>query len=396
LLHTLVFSLPALRNVGSVLLLFFFIFAVMGMNLFGRIKMQDNVTRHANFNDFPSAMLLLFRMATGESWNGIMHDCTIERACVELITGDLAGTFLDTDAAALSGLVEEVDFVDRCTPSRVGTVAFFCIFELLCAFVMLNLVIAVILDNFEEYNKQEALPVSESDFGQFAYEWGKLDRFSSYYIQITEFPTLLKRLNAPLGLKAIPFDLQRRALSKFLLGCDVRNKGGRIHFVDTLQALALRVEGVERPTPGSGGDDASVHAPADAATDAAADAAEPDRGDGGLSVMRSFGYRNGDQDGDGEGKGDREDGLETGRGRTSARTSATQDVEVTDVSHYFAALLVQSSWKGKMVRRGLERKRSLVGGGGEKGEGEGGAVRLSLEGKGGGAGAGAPLEDGDR
>lgn len=35
LFQTLLVSLPALGNVGSVLFLFFFIFAVMGMNLFG-------------------------------------------------------------------------------------------------------------------------------------------------------------------------------------------------------------------------------------------------------------------------------------------------------------------------------------------------------------------------
>lgn len=33
--QTLLVSLPALGNVGSVLFLFFFIFAIMGMNLFG-------------------------------------------------------------------------------------------------------------------------------------------------------------------------------------------------------------------------------------------------------------------------------------------------------------------------------------------------------------------------
>jgi hypothetical protein len=38
LLRTLVFSLPALGNIGGVLLLFFFMYAVVGMNLFGAVK----------------------------------------------------------------------------------------------------------------------------------------------------------------------------------------------------------------------------------------------------------------------------------------------------------------------------------------------------------------------
>jgi hypothetical protein len=67
LLHTLMMSLPALANVGSVLFLFFFIFSVMGMNLFGKVKHQDFLTRQANYEDFASSLQVLFRMCTGET-----------------------------------------------------------------------------------------------------------------------------------------------------------------------------------------------------------------------------------------------------------------------------------------------------------------------------------------
>jgi hypothetical protein len=304
LLNTLIFSLPALTNVGSVLFLFFFIFAVMGMNLFGRIKTADFVNRQANFEDFPAAILVLFRMATGESWNGIMHDCMIEKECVEMLTGDAAGEWLDSGSSALKGLIEDTDFINRCTPSKGGTVIFFCIFVLLCAFVMLNLVIAVILDNFESYNKAEDLPVSESDFGDYAYEWGKLDRYSSYYIKITQFPTLLKRLNAPLGFKSIPSDLQKVALSNFLFTCEIKNKGEKIHFVDTLQALAARVEGVEKPPQAEAVDDASLKA-----------------------------------------------------GEDPEEEEVNPDNHL-QVCHYFAATYVQTIWKGKLARRQMAKKRS--------------------------------------
>ena len=55
--------------------LFFFIFAVLGMNLVweGEIQ-QRGPQRYANFEQFGYSMLTLFRMATGEAWNGIMHD----------------------------------------------------------------------------------------------------------------------------------------------------------------------------------------------------------------------------------------------------------------------------------------------------------------------------------
>ena len=73
----------------------------------------------------------------------------------------------------MKGLTEDTDYISRCSPSPFGAVLFFCVFVLLCAFVMLNLVIAVILDNFESYNNAEELPVSDSDFQEFAYEWGR-------------------------------------------------------------------------------------------------------------------------------------------------------------------------------------------------------------------------------
>jgi len=70
LLQTLVFSLPALGNVGSVLFLFLFVFGVVGMSLFGQVKPGVYLGDNANFSNMGRALLTLFRMITGESWNG--------------------------------------------------------------------------------------------------------------------------------------------------------------------------------------------------------------------------------------------------------------------------------------------------------------------------------------
>lgn len=75
LFHTLLTSLPSLVNVGALLLLLFFVYGVAGMDLFGRIKDRDFITKHTNFRHFYDAIMTLFRASTGESWNGIMHDC---------------------------------------------------------------------------------------------------------------------------------------------------------------------------------------------------------------------------------------------------------------------------------------------------------------------------------
>ena len=70
LFQTLVFSLPALGNVGSVLFLFLFIFAVVGTNVFGHVRQGAYLDDNANFSGVGRALLTLFRMMTGESWDG--------------------------------------------------------------------------------------------------------------------------------------------------------------------------------------------------------------------------------------------------------------------------------------------------------------------------------------
>lgn len=49
LLETLVITAPALSNIGALLLLFIFIFAVLGVNLFSTIQLQNNVDVHGNY-----------------------------------------------------------------------------------------------------------------------------------------------------------------------------------------------------------------------------------------------------------------------------------------------------------------------------------------------------------
>ena len=119
---------------------------------------------------------------------------------------------------------------------RVFTVSFI----LLCGFVMLNLVIAVILDNFESYSQSFALPVSDEDFGAFVEEWSKIDRAAGY-VKYDRLPELLQRIRAPLGLKSLPKDLRRDALRRTMFTFDVEVRAtNRVHFIDVLKHLASR------------------------------------------------------------------------------------------------------------------------------------------------------------
>lgn len=61
LLFALVVSLPALFNIGALLALITFIYAIIGMSLFGHVKQQRALDDLVNFQTFGRSMQLLFR-----------------------------------------------------------------------------------------------------------------------------------------------------------------------------------------------------------------------------------------------------------------------------------------------------------------------------------------------
>jgi len=77
LLKTLYMSLGNILTTASLLTLILFTFTVAGMSLFGDIDITSTefITKDANFSSFYLSMMTLWRACTGESWNGLMHDC---------------------------------------------------------------------------------------------------------------------------------------------------------------------------------------------------------------------------------------------------------------------------------------------------------------------------------
>jgi len=72
--ETFLFTIPALTNVGGLLMLFLYLYSILGVFLFAEVKLQEHLNEHANFQNFWSAFLTLFRVSTGEGWNFIMLD----------------------------------------------------------------------------------------------------------------------------------------------------------------------------------------------------------------------------------------------------------------------------------------------------------------------------------
>ncbi|KTF97776.1 hypothetical protein cypCar_00012506 [Cyprinus carpio] len=77
LLDTVVQALPQVGNLGLLFMLLFFIYAALGVELFGELVCNEDypcegMSRHATFENFGMAFLTLFQVSTGDNWNGIM------------------------------------------------------------------------------------------------------------------------------------------------------------------------------------------------------------------------------------------------------------------------------------------------------------------------------------
>ncbi|XP_075364083.1 voltage-dependent R-type calcium channel subunit alpha-1E isoform X2 [Mycteria americana] len=83
LLWTFVQSFKALPYVCLLIAMLFFIYAIIGMQVFGNIKLDEesHINRHNNFRSFLGSLMLLFRSATGEAWQEIMLSCLEGKGC---------------------------------------------------------------------------------------------------------------------------------------------------------------------------------------------------------------------------------------------------------------------------------------------------------------------------
>ena len=80
ILQTFINAIPEMINVGGLLTLFIYLYSVLGVFLFAHVKLNNQLSEHANFQTFGNAALTLFRISTGESWNTLMFDCGRQRS----------------------------------------------------------------------------------------------------------------------------------------------------------------------------------------------------------------------------------------------------------------------------------------------------------------------------
>ena len=115
LLTILRYALPAILNVMGLIMLFFFIYAVLGSFLFYTVNNGVEINQFYNFFNFSNSMLILWRISTGEDYPILMYDCMMQ-------TGSFA------------------------------VVIYFCSFVAFIDWVMIDLFIAIILQYYKEFS----------------------------------------------------------------------------------------------------------------------------------------------------------------------------------------------------------------------------------------------------
>ncbi|CAJ1052911.1 voltage-dependent P/Q-type calcium channel subunit alpha-1A isoform X2 [Xyrichtys novacula] len=214
LLWTFVQSFKALPYVCLLIAMLFFIYAIIGMQLFGNLALDEEresaINEHNNFRTFIMALMLLFRSATGEAWHEIMLAC-------------LGGKECDPD----SGNTEP-----ECGSTFAYT--YFVSFIFLCSFLMLNLFVAVIMDNFEYLTRDSSI-LGPHHLDEYVRIWAEYDPAACGRIHYKDMYSLLRVISPPLGLgKKCP----HRVACKRLLRMDLPvAEDNTVHFNSTLMAL---------------------------------------------------------------------------------------------------------------------------------------------------------------
>merc|ERR1711865_1132330 len=207
LLQTLLFTLPAVLNVFMLLFLVIFIFTVLGMSFFGKNAYADTedhghyglYNEHANFRYFHIGFFTLFRMTTGESWNGIMHDCMEQ-----------------------SG----------------GASAFFFVgFMVVASSLLMNLVIAILLEEFSAKAAADSATITPEAIDRFTEAWQKQDPSATMKIKMKELSVFLRNAGEPLGVDSSSTHIEATLVA---IQLQVPMASGYLHLPEVFAACARR------------------------------------------------------------------------------------------------------------------------------------------------------------
>lgn len=217
LLFALLMSLPALVNIGLLLFLIMFIYAIVGMANFACIPLQGGIDDIFNFQTFCGSILCLFQITTSAGWDGL-----------------LAPVLKESDLCAHQLNVTEPN-KNNCINKGFG-ILYFVSYVIISFLIVVNMYIAVILENFSVATEESADPLCEDDFDMFYETWGKFDPLATQFIDYSALSDFADALAEPLRIPK-PNKIQLIAMDIPIVS------GDKIHCLDILLAFTKRVLG---------------------------------------------------------------------------------------------------------------------------------------------------------
>ncbi|KRZ04279.1 Voltage-dependent calcium channel type A subunit alpha-1 [Trichinella zimbabwensis] len=205
LLWTFVQSFKALPYVCLLIGMLFFIYAIVGMQVFGNIELNGDteINRHNNFQTFFNSIILLFRCATGEAWQEVTLACIANRKC-DPRTGKL-----NNECGTNFAYVYFTSF-------------------------MLNLFVAVIMDNFDYLTRDSSI-LGPHHLDEFVRVWAEYDPEATGRIHYTDMYEMLRNIPPPVGFgRKCPYRLAYKHLIRMNMPVD---EDGTVQFTTTLFAL---------------------------------------------------------------------------------------------------------------------------------------------------------------
>ncbi|KFW07341.1 Sodium channel protein type 1 subunit alpha, partial [Fulmarus glacialis] len=219
LLFALMMSLPALFNIGLLLFLVMFIYAIFGMSNFAYVKREAGIDDMFNFETFGNSMICLFQITTSAGWDGLLAPILNSRE-----------PDCDPNKAHPGSSVK-----GDCGNPSVG-IFFFVSYIIISFLVVVNMYIAVILENFGVATEESAEPLSEDDFEMFYEVWEKFDPDATQFMEFEKLSDFAAALEPPLHLPK-PNKVQLIAMDLPMVS------GDRIHCLYILFSFTKRVLG---------------------------------------------------------------------------------------------------------------------------------------------------------
>uniref|UniRef100_A0A7N8WP42 Sodium channel protein n=1 Tax=Mastacembelus armatus TaxID=205130 RepID=A0A7N8WP42_9TELE len=219
LLFALMMSLPALFNIGLLLFLIMFIFSIFGMSNFAYVKKEAGIDDIFNFETFGGSIICLFQITTSAGWDGLLLP------------------MLNREPPDCDPNFENpgTDVKGNCGSPGIGMV-FFCSYIIISFLVVVNMYIAIILENFNVAQEESSDALCEEDFEMFNETWQKFDLDGTMFIEYSQLSDFCDALQEPLRV-AKPNRLRLIEMDLPLV------IGDRIHCLDVLLAVTQMVLG---------------------------------------------------------------------------------------------------------------------------------------------------------